>query len=211
MDWVVAALDTHAPLQIHASLLETAARNLLGYDTRFQERFDLPVTKSFGWLGATHAVTFASALRELAGRNPRLWRPGLLQLACFTGRATPFVDTRADWSEWQVGDPDAFLDGALERVFDHGFVDPIYACHILKTTLAVREELGSLPEAPRAALLAALNRFLHAPIKQKHVRRIAQQALRLVGLDYAEQGERVVGWPRIHGETTVSVEPDRSP
>jgi len=34
-------------------------------------------------------------------------------------------------------------------------------------------------------LLAALNRFLHSPIKQKHVRRLARQALALVKRDFA--------------------------
>jgi hypothetical protein len=188
MDAVVAALAGSAPERVFEALVETAGRNLVAFDTAFEERCDVSVSRSVGWLDLTHAVTFAAALRELASRHPELWVPGLLQLACFTGRVQPFLARDADASAWRVGDPDAFFEASLERLFDHGLREPIFACHLLKTTLAARELLPALGAGARASLLSGVRRFLESPSKQKHVRRTVRQALSLVGLDYEASG-----------------------
>jgi hypothetical protein len=53
--------------------------------------------------------------------------------------------------------------------------------HYLKTRLAAREEIeAGVSEPTRDALLAAINWFFNVPIKAKHARRVAIQALRLV-------------------------------
>ena len=58
--------------------------------------------------------------------------------------------------------------------------------HLLKTVLAVRSELrAGHPEDVRELLAAALNRFLHSPLKRKHARRTAVQAMKFVALDGA--------------------------
>jgi len=185
MDRVVDALGESAPEAVLEAMVEAAGRNLLGFDTRYGERSDVTVSRSVGWLDLTHAVTFAAALRELAGRHPELWAPGLLQLACFTGRMQAFVDRESDASAWRVDDPDAFFGAAVARLFDHGQREPIIACHLLKTTLAARELAPALGVTARAALLGGVRRFLESPLKQKHVERTLRQALALVGLDYA--------------------------
>jgi nitrite reductase/ring-hydroxylating ferredoxin subunit len=184
LDRVVDALGECAPEAVLDALVENAGRNLLGFDTGFGERDDVTVSRSVGWLDLTHAVTFAAALRELAGRHPELWLPGLLQLACFTGRMQPFLDREADAAAWRVEDPGTFFEAAVAGLLDHGEPQPIVACHRLKTTLAARELAPALGENARAALLAGLRRFLESPLKQKHVRRTLRQALGLVGLDY---------------------------
>ena len=53
--------------------------------------------------------------------------------------------------------------------------------HLLKTVLAARDEarwaLENEGEDTAALLAAAVNRFLSTPIKRKHLRRTARQAL----------------------------------
>lgn len=151
MDRVVEALAECSPAAVLDAMVETAGRNLLAFDIGFAERSDVTVSRSVGWLDLTHAVTFAAALRELAGRHPELWAPGLLQLACFTGRMQPFLAEGADTSAWRVDDPEAFFEAAIERLFDHGQRTPIIACHLLKTTLAARELAPVLGSAARRA------------------------------------------------------------
>ena len=184
MKWVVEALKTHAPQQAFTLLLEAAGRNLVTYDTRFGEHTDLPVAKNAGWLTVTHGLTFANAVRIQCARYPRLWRQGLLQLACFTGRATPFLDLDQEESPWQVENSQRFFRGAKLDFLDHGIPLPIYPAHYLKTTLAVEEEIPHLPAPVQQTLLAGLNRFLSSPIKQKHGLRLVKQAVALVGRDY---------------------------
>ena len=73
----------------------------------------------------------------------------------------------------------------IEQVLDHGFRDPIFSAHALKTPFAVFDELESASDECAALLLAAVNRMLHSSFKQKHVRRLARQAIQLVDRDYA--------------------------
>jgi len=62
--------------------------------------------------------------------------------------------------------------------------DPIFSAHLLNTTFAVMEELRSVAAPTKEYLLAGLIRFLNSPIKQKHTRRLARQAVDLVQRDF---------------------------
>jgi hypothetical protein len=86
--------------------------------------------------------------------------------------------------EWRVVDAGKFLNATHDQLLDHGLNQPIFAAHLLKTTFAVEAELQSASPICRETLLAALNRFLHSPIKQKHARRHAKQAIALVSRDF---------------------------
>ena len=86
--------------------------------------------------------------------------------------------------KWHVEDAIGFLDEAIQSLFDHGRDDFIVSVHLLKTVYAVREEVRSgLEFNAEATMLAALNRFLHEPLKRKQARRTAQQSISFVGRD----------------------------
>jgi nitrite reductase/ring-hydroxylating ferredoxin subunit len=184
--WVAQHLGDHRPETLYDALLEALARNLLHFDTSYDRAFDRPVGHNIGWLDFTHGVTFANAARVLCTRYPRYWGAALLQMACFLGRNRPYLDLEIDVSFWPVSDPDTFFATVHERLLDHGLRDPIFSAHLVKTTLAVAEELPLASASCRAALLAGLNRFLHSPLKQQHVRRLARQAIALVQRDFAD-------------------------
>ena len=152
----------------------------MGYD----RAFDKPVAKSVGWLHLTHGVTFANAARNLCEKYPRVWRPALLQMACFVGRNRPFLDLDLEERSWFVEDREGFLEASHQKILDHGLRDPIFSAHVLKTTVAVEEELRVASPSCQRYLLAGLNRFLNSPIKQKHTRRLARQAIGLVRRDF---------------------------
>ncbi|MEE8533278.1 MAG: hypothetical protein V3S95_07010, partial [Alphaproteobacteria bacterium] len=113
-----------------------------------------------------------------------LWPAGLLQLACFSGRNAAYTDASLDGARWRVDDAEAFFAHGVEQLFDHGRDEYIVSVHFLKTLLAAREEVtsGAAGEVSDT-LLAALNRLLHSPLKRKHVRRTAHQAMDFVALD----------------------------
>jgi nitrite reductase/ring-hydroxylating ferredoxin subunit len=185
MDWVLQHEAEAAIDSLYDGLLEAAARHMLHFDLAYQSAYDRPVSSNVGWLDFTHAITFSNAVRSLCTRHPDLWRRGLLQMACFVGRNGAAIDTTLDVTPWAVDDEQAFLAETHETLLDHGLRDPIFSCHLLKTTLAIEAELPGASASCRAALLAALNRFLHSPLKQKHARRLARQAIALVGRDFA--------------------------
>ncbi len=69
-------------------------------------------------------------------------------------------------------------------MFDHGLDEYIVSVHFVKTLLAAREEVRSGAAAEAVApLAAALNRLVNSPLKRKHTRRTAQQAINFVALD----------------------------
>ncbi|MCP5370913.1 MAG: Rieske (2Fe-2S) protein [Hyphomicrobiales bacterium] len=167
--------------ELYQALLGAAARAMLHFDLARQGRTDNPVQDNVTWLGFTHALTFANAVRALCGRVPDLWPRGLLQMGCFLGRNARYVDLDQDVADWRVDDADAFFDAALRGLFDHGSAEYIVPAHLVKTLTAVRRELAAAPGTPaRGDLLAALNRFLHSPLKRKHVLRTARQSLEFV-------------------------------
>lgn len=184
LSWVQEHIGQHQPIKLYKVLLESLARNLLHYDTSYQSAFDRPVSESVNWLSLTHGVTFANAVRVICERYPKLLPQGLLQMACFVGRNHRFLDLKLDEQQWQVDDSIRFFEQARELILDHGLRDPIFSAHLLKTTLAVEEELSFATPACQKYLLAGLNRFLNSPLKQKHVRRLARQAIDLVKRDF---------------------------
>lgn len=184
-DWVVEHAPHHAPEAIYDRLLESLARNLLHYDARYDAAYHHPVKDNVSWLGFTHGITFANAVRSQCAHFPPLWPAGLLQMACFVGRNRRYLDVTLSETEWDVADADHFFGEVHEMLLDHGMREPIFPAHLVKTAQAVQEELAAASDTCRRYLLAGLNRFLHAPIKQKHVRRFARQAIALVGRDFA--------------------------
>ena len=172
------------PMHLFHALLGANARNLLAFDDRHQDRVRVPIGDNVGWLSFTHGLTFANAVRTQCAKFPDLWPPALLQMACFSGRNAPYTVGEGDVGSWKVDDSDAFLAGAVEGLYDHGCGEFIVSVHLLKTVLAAREELRANPPAEVAGLLAAgLNRFLHARLKRRQVRRSVYQAMKFVAYD----------------------------
>ena len=167
------------PASLYRLLLAANAEAMLAFDRTHEQRTEGSVADNVGWLDFTHALTFANAARRQASRFPDLWPAALLQLTCFLGRNARYTLTRAPLARWRVRDEASFWRGCEASLLDHGHDDYIASAHLLKTALAVREEAALLPAGrERALLLAALARFLHEPMKRRHVRRTAHQALK---------------------------------
>jgi nitrite reductase/ring-hydroxylating ferredoxin subunit len=172
------------PESLFQALLGANALNLLRYDMRYQDRTDGSVADNVGWLDFTHGLTFANAVHRQCRKFPEFWPQGLLQMACFAGRNAGFTDAAVAPAAWRVEDRAAFDAACLDRIFDHGERDYIFSVHLLKTYLAAREEVeAGLPPEIEATVLAAVNRYFRSPLKHKHVRRTARQALRFVALE----------------------------
>lgn len=187
LSWVTTTLKTHCVAAVFDALLQVNARNQVGFDTSYQESFDRPVNDSVGWLSFTHALTFSQAVAVQCGKFPDQWFRGLLQMACFVGRNQRFLDSQIELAEWQVTDATAYLEQVCERVLDHGMRDPIISAHLLKTAMAVERLISDCQPDTAVWLLAALRRFLESPLKQKHIRRLARQAIDLVGRDFSKR------------------------
>jgi nitrite reductase/ring-hydroxylating ferredoxin subunit len=184
LKWVHEQMSHHTPLEIYDALLHGLAKNMIYFDTRYGQLYDRPVSENVSWLDVTHGITFSNAVRVTCGRYPEMWPKGLLQMACFLGRNSGFLDTSVAASEWSVTNPQAFFGQTIEKLKDHGMRDPIFSAHLLKTSVAVRDELEHVCAETGQALLQGLNRFLNSPIKTKHVRRLARQAIDLVARDF---------------------------
>lgn len=169
------------PQELYAALLGAAAEQWLHFDVAVEQRTDNPVSQNVGWLDFTHAITSANASRRLCERHPENWPAALLQLACFLGRNTTYVDPGIREADWAVAEPETFFAERFRRLFDHGVPEPIIAAHLIKTLTAVEEEWRVCAAAPwRGTLLAATHRFLDTPPKRRHGLRIAHQALSFV-------------------------------
>jgi nitrite reductase/ring-hydroxylating ferredoxin subunit len=166
--------------RLYHSLLAAAAWQLLHYDPGYQDATDGTVSQNIGWLDFTHAITFANAVRRQCSKYPDLWPAGLLQIACFLGRNSAFVDESIDGATWRVDNGDDYLARSKAALFDHGQFEYIVSCHLLKLTCAVAEEWQAGADE---ILLAALNRFLNSPLKRKHALRTARQSLTFVALE----------------------------
>ena len=102
-------------------------------------------------------------------------------MACFVGRNTGFTDSTIRLEDWRVGDRARFEAQCVAHLTDPAQPLYIHSVHYLKTFLAMREEIDAgLPGEHADAVLAAVNRFFHSPLKPKHARRTAQQALGFV-------------------------------
>jgi len=166
--------------QIYQALLLANAVNLLSFDVEQQEKVHVTVSGNVGWLDFTHGITFASAVRQQCTRFPELWPQGLLQMACFNGRNAGFTTTEIDLDSWKSNDSEAQMSSLLERVLDHGQGEHIVSVHLLKTALAIREEISRLNESGSEILVAALTRLFESPIKRRQARRVAYQSLQFV-------------------------------
>ena len=172
------------PMHLFHALLGANARNLLTFDAEHQDRVRIPIDDNVGWLDFTHGITFANAVRLQCTRFPELWPSGLLQMACFSGRNAPYTTGEEDAGSWRVENAVAFVEHAVEGLYDHGAGEFIVSVHLLKTVLAAREELRANPPAEVAGLLASgLSRFLRARLKRRQVRRSVYQAMKFVAYD----------------------------
>ncbi len=173
-----------APEACYAALLGANAWNLLSFDLALQGRTEGSISNNVSWLDFTHGVTFANAVRHLCGRYPELWPQGLLQMACFVGRNTRYTDRDFDWARWRVPDAVAFVCHNVENLLDHGQFEYIVACHQVKLTMAVADELAAgLAPPVEEILLAGLKRFLNSPLKRRHSLRTARQAMDFVAIE----------------------------
>ena len=171
-------------MRLFHALLGANARNLLTFDAGQQHRIRIAIDDNVGWLDFTHGITFANAVRVQCAKFPELWPAALLQMACFSGRNAPYTGSGTDVGSWRVEDAGAFIEEAVEGLFDHGIDEFIVSVHRLKTVMAAREELRADPPAEVADLITAgLNRFLHARLKRKQVRRNVYQAMKFVARD----------------------------
>ncbi|MCI0415206.1 Rieske (2Fe-2S) protein [bacterium] len=184
LSWVVEKSSHSSPEKMYDALLQTNAKNLLHFDMSFQFNYENNVSTNIGWLDFTHGLTFANAVRLQCTKFPRLWKQGLLQMACFSGRNHKYLDPNIAEEDWMVQDREEFFRQCIEQILDHGKSTPIYAAHYVKTFLAVRTEVNFASETCAKYMLAGLNRYFHSPLKEKHVRRTVLQALDLVGLDF---------------------------
>ncbi len=160
-------------------LIETAAWQLLHMDEAKFRRDDLSLADNANRLDLTHALTFAEAGTEAAARSPELWPSIQLQLACFIGRNCRHVDGGQDVTGFTVSDPAAFFARERAALFDHGSARFIISAHLIKT-LSAAERLAGQHPALSPLLAAALNRLLHEPLKERHIKRTARQMLDLV-------------------------------
>ena len=172
------------PEAFYRVLLAANADNMLAYDMTYQEQTERSFRDNVGWLDFTHAITFANAVRQECEKFPELWPQGLLQMACFSGRNAPYTDTALDTAQWRVREPASFIDQMVATLYDHGQAEYIVSVHFVKTLLAARSEIRSGAAGEAAApLAAALNRLINSPLKRKHARRTARQAMAFVALD----------------------------
>ena len=171
------------PAALYDALLAANADNLLRYDSGYQERFDGPIADNVGWLSFTHGITFANAVRRQCAKFPALWPAGLLQMACFSGRNAPYTDDAGANDRWRVDDADGFFADAFEALLDHGRTEFIESVHIVKTLMAAEAEVAAASTATGGVVCAAVNRFLNSPIKRRHPRRTARQAMAFVALE----------------------------
>jgi nitrite reductase/ring-hydroxylating ferredoxin subunit len=166
---------------LYDTLMQASAEAMLHFDPRYREHVDKPIQENIDWLDFTHAITHLNASRKICEEQPDLWPNAFLQTGCFLGRNAKYSDWQRDVDEWGVDDGEAFLIHTLDGMLDHGEPLYIYPAHVLKLATAVREEIALRPDAPWVpSVLAALNRFVNEPVKQKHVRRVAHQALSFV-------------------------------
>ena len=169
----------HTPETIFPVLLQAAAWSLLHADEEIFTSRDGKLADNVGWLDFTHALTFAEAAQSIVPRRPELWPAALLQLGCFIGRNAGYVAPGLDTSSFIVDDADRFMTDSIRGLFDHGRDRFIISVHLTKTLLASANLMRAYP-ALTPTLTAALNRFLHAHIKGRHVLRTARQMRELV-------------------------------
>ena len=105
-------------------------------------------------------------------------------MACFVGRNSGFVDRGIALDAWRSRDRKSFEQACLTRLMDHGEPEYIHSAHLMKTFLAAREEIeAGLSEETAEIVMAAVRRYFASPLKRKHAKRTAHQALGFVALE----------------------------
>jgi hypothetical protein len=166
------------PRELYDALMGAAAFNLRHFDIAFDSATTNAIADNVGWLDFTHALTFANACRHLCSERPDLWPRAALQMALFVGRNRKYVSSNGKSGEWLIQNREGFVSTEEVSLYDHGIVEPIIACHRLKVLFALEDELRDSPDAPWAdEMCAAVNRYLHTPMKRHHGLRTAMQAL----------------------------------
>lgn len=184
-EWLENNLDIYTSKALYDFGLKWNALNLLRFDLKYQEATNNPVSQNVGWLAFTHALTFSNAVRVTCEKYPKLWRQGLVQMMSFYGRNSGYTDSTIKLDDWKVESLETLTKEVKEKIFDHGMAVPIFSAHLIKTATAVFEECQFSSEQTREALLAATNRFLKSPLKQKHVKRTVRQGINLVKKDFS--------------------------
>lgn len=161
--------------ELWEELLLAAAENMLRFDVNLQHEIEQPIARNIGWLDFTHAITFARAVHVHARENESYWKSGLLQMACFAGRNKPFIAENT-FVKWKVENRERFMAEQKADLFNMDYGEYIYSVHRLKMVCAVEHLLDLVSPATAATLLAALNRYLHAYVRQKAPAREAYQA-----------------------------------
>ena len=179
LDLAVASSGTD-PMEIYRQLLLVNAKNLLCFDSNQQNKIHISVSGNVGWLDFTHGLTFANAVRKQCTKYPDLWPQGLLQMACFNGRNAAYTNLTAANEPEGGDDIEEEIRQIVELILDHGQGEYIVSVHLLKTALAVREEIALLPMSEKKLLITALKRFLKSPLKRRFSRRTAHQSLEFV-------------------------------
>ena len=179
--WLVEQAPRYSAEALYRSLLKLNADNFLRFDLKHQEAVYIPVSKNVGWLSFTHGITFANSVRAMCTKYPHLWSRGLLQMACFYGRNTAYLDKNVSFDDWKVESPEKFFTEIKSLLYDHSMPQPIVSAHLIKTAFATREEYEKTGEE---YLLAAFNRFINSPLKRTQIRRGVYQAINLVKKDF---------------------------
>jgi nitrite reductase/ring-hydroxylating ferredoxin subunit len=169
----------HPPRAIFEVLVETVAWQMLHANEPLFDSADQKLSDNVGWLDFTHGLTFAAAGLDAVRADHSLWPALLLQLACFIGRNSRYVDPEFAAGEWRVADRRAFRDQAIRRVVGHGEGRFIHSAHLAKTLFAAIELADAVPDAA-PTVLAATRRFLEAPIRARYPLRTARQMLAFV-------------------------------
>lgn len=169
-----------SPGAIYHALLMANAANMLHFDSEQQNKIHVSVSGNVNWLDFTHGITFANAVRQQCHRFPELWPQGLLQMACFNGRNAAFTRDDKELERWLPDDVERRLSELIGEVLNHGQGEHIVSVHLLKTVLAVREEVKGMEVDDAAILVAALARFFESPLKRRQPRRTAHQSLQFV-------------------------------
>lgn len=171
------------PEEIYQQLLLANAISMLGFNINQQSKVRTTISGNVGWLDFTHGLTFSNAVKKQCRLFPDLWPKGLLQMACFIGRNAAYTTETYDLTQWQVDNIENAFEEIFEQLYAHGIGEHIVSVHVLKTAIAVKEEVGQLSEPDAMLLVASLKRFVGSPLKRRIPRRVAYQSLKFIGTD----------------------------
>ncbi len=172
---LVDALEAGADLSAVVDALTLGACQRL---QRFSLAIDGDPTIQHSWLDVTHVLTFANALRHavVRYRDPRIVR-ALLFGARFVNATRVLDEPDVEVAAGEIEDADRFIRDAWEFVLDDPVTRPIVAVHLVKVLVAAQQEADALGDA--RPLLAA-KRVLDSPIRERNVKRVTHEAIRLV-------------------------------